>query len=77
MTTRFDSLEFPGISIINNHAGASKSCINELATWNGFSMNAVQGTQSGWRLDVASPNATNCALVLQRLITVLFEKKLL
>lgn len=68
-----ETVQFQNLSAIDFGA---KSCLGEAGfRWNGISIAGTQGTTAGLLLNVTSASADNCAQVLQRLITILFEKK--
>lgn len=66
-------VSFNAISALNF---GTKSCLNEgNVRWGGISITGQQGVTAGLTLNVSSPTAANCAEVLQRLITQLYQKK--
>lgn len=74
MTTLLnETVGFKNLSALDFQA---KSCLGEGAVrWGGISISGTQGTTAGLTLNVTSASADNCAQVLQRLLTILFEKK--
>ena len=68
-----ETVGFKNLSAVDFGA---KSCLGESGfRWNGISIAGTQGTTAGLLLNVTSASADNCAQVLQRLLTILFEKK--
>lgn len=68
-----EKVGFSALSSINYQA---KSCLGEATVrWHGISIMGTQGATAGTVLNVTSATADNCAQVLQRLITILFEKQ--
>ncbi len=68
--------ETVGIKNLSSLDFQAKSCLGENGVrWNGISIIGTQGTTAGLTLNVSNPTADNNAQVLQRVITMLFDKK--
>lgn len=67
-----ETVGFSALSSINYQA---RSCLGEATVrWHGISITGTQGATAGTILNITNASADNCAQVLQRLITILFDK---
>jgi len=70
---RGELIGFQNLSVLDWQAKSSLGESN--VRFGGISITGTQGATAGLNLNITTASADNCAQVLQRLLTILFEKK--